>query len=81
METGADADFLLINAEELHLQPKQNISSHLVYAASGRDVTDVFVNGRRLMKDRELLTMDEEKIIYNVNRQFDKLEKVYQSKN
>lgn len=80
VEPGADADFLFIHAEEIHLQPKQNIASHLVYAASGKDVTDVFVNGHRLMKDRELLTMDEEKIIYNVNRQFDKLEKVYQSR-
>ncbi|MFB4163384.1 amidohydrolase [Alteribacillus sp. JSM 102045] len=67
---GGPADFIMMDASSLHLQPEENIFSHLIYSASGHDVTDVFVSGSQLMKDRELLTLDEEKIIYEANECF-----------
>ncbi|MDX6152975.1 amidohydrolase [Marinococcus sp. PL1-022] len=77
LEAGAAADFILLNSESFALQPYDNILSHLVYAASGRDVTDSFVNGRQLMKDGELLTLDEEKITAEANRHYRKLNEAY----
>ena len=40
--------------------------SHIVYAAQGSDVQDVIVDGRILIKDRKLLTVDLENIIEEV---------------
>ncbi|AXF54911.1 amidohydrolase [Salicibibacter kimchii] len=61
IKEGYDADFILIDSDQAHMIPRINHGT-LVYSASGRDVTDVFVEGRPLMRDGELLTMDEEKI-------------------
>ncbi|WP_245705158.1 amidohydrolase [Alteribacillus persepolensis] len=77
LQPGAPADFILLDASSLHLQPVHNIFSHLVYSASGADVTDVFVNGRQLMKNRQLQTLDEERIRYDINQSFDDLERMF----
>jgi 5-methylthioadenosine/S-adenosylhomocysteine deaminase len=39
-----------------------NVISHLVYAAKASDVTDTIVNGRLLMRNRRLLTLNEEAV-------------------
>ncbi|MFB5661705.1 amidohydrolase [Alteribacillus sp. HJP-4] len=65
---GAAADFIMLDISSAHLQPLQNLFSHLIYTASGHDVTDVFVNGRQLLKNRALQTLDEEKIVFEANR-------------
>ncbi|MBB6449066.1 5-methylthioadenosine/S-adenosylhomocysteine deaminase [Geomicrobium halophilum] len=62
IKEGYEADFILIDTRQPHLTPQLNGYGALVYAASGRDVTDVFVAGCALMRDRRLLTLDEEKI-------------------
>ncbi len=61
IEKGWQADFIMIEPRAPHLQPRQHIQSHLVYAAKGSDVTDVYVQGRPLLENGELLTLDEEK--------------------
>ncbi|SFP42707.1 amidohydrolase [Salibacterium halotolerans] len=74
LQPGGPADFIMLDAEKPHLQPEHHMVSHVVYAASGQDVTDVFVDGNQLMKDRELVTIDEERILYNARYQHEKLE-------
>ncbi len=59
LEKGKRADIIMVDLDALHLTPRYNIYSHLVYAAKPSDVTDVFVEGRQLMKSRKLLTLDE----------------------
>jgi 5-methylthioadenosine/S-adenosylhomocysteine deaminase len=59
LEPGKRADLILVRLDGLHMTPRYNIYSHLVYAAKPSDVTDVFVDGRQLMRSRELLTLDE----------------------
>ena len=59
LEAGKLADFVLIDANELHLTPLYNVYSHLVYAASSADVRTVVIGGRVVMRDRRLLTLDE----------------------
>lgn len=66
---GFDADIILIDPDQAHLTPwtPERIHSHLIYAVKGSDVTDVWIQGRRQMKARELLTIDEEQIRYDSN--------------
>jgi 5-methylthioadenosine/S-adenosylhomocysteine deaminase len=63
LEVGKRADMILVNTSPLHLQPLYNVYSHLVYSADGGDVSDVVVEGRLLMENHRLLTLDEQQII------------------
>jgi 5-methylthioadenosine/S-adenosylhomocysteine deaminase len=63
LEVGKRADLTLVDTSGLHNQPHfthdpETAYSRLVYAAKSSDVTDVMVDGRWLMQDRELLTID-----------------------
>jgi len=65
---GKRADMILIGIDELHNSPnfKHNpdgIYAQVIYAAKSTDVSDVMVNGRWLMRDRDLLTLDERQLI------------------
>ncbi|WP_336511533.1 amidohydrolase family protein [Alteribacter salitolerans] len=69
LEKGKQADFITIDpADKPHLQPVSEAKSHLLYAAGGRDVSDVFIDGRQIVKNGECLTIDEERIISEINR-------------
>ncbi|MGH9838805.1 MAG: amidohydrolase [Blastocatellia bacterium] len=59
IEPGKRADVILVDPDALHLTPMYNLYSHLVYAMKASDVTDTIVNGRILMRNRRLLTLDE----------------------
>jgi 5-methylthioadenosine/S-adenosylhomocysteine deaminase len=68
LETGKRADLILVDLSPLHNSPRfhhdQNgIYAQLVYAANSNDVTDVMVNGRWLMRDHQLMTLDEKDLI------------------
>jgi len=45
-----------------HLLPRHDLVANLVHSVKAADVTDLMVNGRWLMRKRELLTLDEQKI-------------------
>ncbi|MGH9754869.1 MAG: amidohydrolase family protein [Blastocatellia bacterium] len=62
LEAGKRADLIVVDLGALHLTPMYNIISHLVYAAKASDVTDTIVNGRSLMRNRRLLTLNEEAV-------------------
>lgn len=69
LEVDKKADFISIypyNKE--HLQPLSEAYSHLLYAARGNDVCDVYIDGKMVVKDGCSLTIDEEKVIAEVNR-------------
>lgn len=70
---GQKADFMLISLDAPHLQPMHDLISHLVYAASGHDVQSVIIDGRLVMHKREVLTLDEEKVIYEANQAKERL--------
>ncbi|MED0679677.1 amidohydrolase [Aneurinibacillus thermoaerophilus] len=75
LEVGKQADFIILDSGRVFFHPSHDPISHVVYAASGRDVKDVFVQGVQLVKDGRCLTMDEEAVIENANRMFARLEK------
>ncbi len=61
---GAPADFQLIDISGPRYYPRHNLLSHAVYSSHGGDVTDVFVAGKALLRNRQLQTLDKEKILY-----------------
>ncbi|MBP2620580.1 TRZ/ATZ family protein [Streptococcus panodentis] len=64
LEQGKQADFLVIQPRgRLHLYPLENMLSHLLYAAKGSDVKDVYIAGRQLVKDGQVLTVDVEHLL------------------
>jgi 5-methylthioadenosine/S-adenosylhomocysteine deaminase len=63
LEAGKKADLIVLDMNKPHLTPMYNIPSHLVYAATGSDVVHSVINGRLVMRDRRLLTMDEDAVL------------------
>lgn len=59
IETGKRADIVLVEADSLNQVPYYNIYSQLVYATKTSDVQTVIINGKVIMRDRRLLTLDE----------------------
>ncbi len=59
IEVGKRADILIITRDTLNQIPLYNIYSDLVYATKGSDVETVIINGRVVMRNRRLLTLNE----------------------
>jgi 5-methylthioadenosine/S-adenosylhomocysteine deaminase len=59
IETGKRADLVLVERDALNQIPLYNVYSDLVYATKASDVQTVIINGRIVMHDRRLLTLDE----------------------
>lgn len=59
LEPGKRADLILVDGEAPHLTPMYDVYAQLVFAVGRGDVTTVVVDGRPLMRDRRLLTLDE----------------------
>ncbi|MBW2645430.1 MAG: amidohydrolase [Deltaproteobacteria bacterium] len=68
LETRKKADIIVIDIRKPHLTPMYNVYSHLVYAVTGNDVTTVIIDGRVVMEDCILKTLDLEATMNTVNR-------------
>ncbi len=66
LRPGMKADIILINLNRPHLTPIYHEYSHVVYAATGADVETVLINGKVVMRNRKLLTIDEEEAMARV---------------
>ena len=74
IEVGKKADLSLIRLDHLHTSPRsEDVVSSIVYSAQASDVQNVVVDGRMLMNNRELLTLDERSIIEQANTQTSEL--------
>jgi 5-methylthioadenosine/S-adenosylhomocysteine deaminase len=58
LEVGKKADIIVIDLDRPHLTPLYNPFSQIVYAARGSDVSHTIINGRVVMTQRDLLTID-----------------------
>jgi 5-methylthioadenosine/S-adenosylhomocysteine deaminase len=67
LEPGKNADVIVVDIRKPHLTPMYNATSHMVYAARGSDVTTSIVNGRVLMENGNLLSLDVKKVMADVN--------------
>jgi 5-methylthioadenosine/S-adenosylhomocysteine deaminase len=63
LEPGKKADCIVLDLDQPHLTPLYHPVSHLVYAARGSDVIHSVINGRVVMRNRRLLTLDEPAIL------------------
>lgn len=62
IEVGKKADFVVLDMRAVHLQPYFNPVSAVVYSATGRDVELVVVDGREVVRNGKLVTLEEESI-------------------
>lgn len=63
LEPGKKADMILVDLSDPKFVPRHNVLANLVYQASASDVATVIVNGEILMKDRELVHVDQATIL------------------
>ncbi|HKG15264.1 MAG TPA: amidohydrolase [Pyrinomonadaceae bacterium] len=59
LEAGKRADIVVVDLDALNQTPRYSIYSHLVYATKAADVRTVVIEGRVVMRDRRLLTLNE----------------------
>jgi 5-methylthioadenosine/S-adenosylhomocysteine deaminase len=67
LETGKLADVVLVEARVPELTPLYDVYSHLVYAVKGANVETVVVNGRIVVRDRRMETVDEAEVMAKAN--------------
>ena len=68
VETGRTADLILIDEKSPNLRPVYDRKKALVYSASGYEVSDVIIDGKLVMKDRNFVTSDGERVYYEMVR-------------
>jgi 5-methylthioadenosine/S-adenosylhomocysteine deaminase len=70
---GWPADLAIVDLEIPHLTPRHDLLSHSLYAASGQDVCTTIVDGRVLMEDGEVLTVNEDEVLAEAKTATDRL--------
>ncbi|NWF87326.1 amidohydrolase [Candidatus Bathyarchaeota archaeon] len=68
VEVGKKADLAIINLQKPHLCPLYNETSHIVYSVKASDVETVIINGRIVMENRKLTTLNVEKAMSMVEQ-------------
>ncbi len=68
LETGKRADLIAVSMSSARQTPMYDAVSHLVYVTRGDDVRTTIVNGKVLMKERQLRTLDRAAVIADANR-------------
>jgi 5-methylthioadenosine/S-adenosylhomocysteine deaminase len=67
IEAGKRADIVIVDFDNLNQTPFYNAYSHLVYATKASDVRTVIINGKVVMLNKRLLTLDENVIKKDAN--------------
>jgi 5-methylthioadenosine/S-adenosylhomocysteine deaminase len=73
LEVGKRADLAILSLARLHLTPRPDIVSSIVYAAQSSDVRDVLIDGRVLLRNGELLNLPEREVLTEARQQADAL--------
>ncbi|MFZ7104517.1 MAG: amidohydrolase [Peptococcaceae bacterium] len=68
LEKGKKADIILLDLDQPHLCPQYDLTANLIYSAQGSDVKTTIIDGKVVMKDREVLSIDVEKTMYEARR-------------
>ena len=68
LEIGKNADFILVDINNSHSIPLFDPITHLVFGAGRSDVTDVFVSGKHVVKNKKISGLDIEKIYEEVRQ-------------
>ncbi|MEM3924122.1 MAG: amidohydrolase [Zestosphaera sp.] len=73
IEVGKKADIIIIDYWQPHLIPMNNPVSHIVYCASGHDVKHVIINGKLIVHNKKIQTINEEEILKEAEKAFESL--------
>jgi len=68
IQQGFKADILLVDFEKPHLYPRHDIIAHTVYAAQSSDIDTVIIDGKIVMRNGTVLTLNEKEILKNVQK-------------
>ncbi|GAB6157680.1 amidohydrolase [Desulfotomaculum varum] len=67
IKEGMRADIILLDATQPHMCPRHHLVANIAYAAGASDVRTVIIDGKVVMLDRVVLTIDEERVMYEVS--------------
>lgn len=73
LEVGKKADIIIIDLNKPHLCPVHDLYSTLAYSVNGADVETVIIDGKIVMKDRKIQTLDENEVMEKCNEIVQKL--------
>lgn len=73
IKTGYKADIAILDIDKPQFYPRNNLLSALAYSICGDEVCTVIVDGKILMKDNEFLTIDAEKVKYQISKTAERL--------
>jgi 5-methylthioadenosine/S-adenosylhomocysteine deaminase len=73
IESGMNADLIILNTQKEYYYPRYNIKSAVIYSANCSDVETVIIDGNIVMENRNMTTLDEERILFEVQRWSSKL--------
>lgn len=66
IETGFEADFVVVDLNDISMQPRQNAPKNLVYAIQPMALRAVYVAGKKIMENGEVLTIPQQKIVEKI---------------
>ena len=69
LEVGKRADMIIVDLAQTHASPHPDLISALVYAAQPADVRATIIDGRIVMRERQLLTINEAEVLDQANRE------------
>ncbi len=67
LEIGKNADIVLIDVEDPHLQPLFDPYTQIVYSSNGKDVDTVIINGKIKVLNKKVLVLDKDELIEKAN--------------
>ena len=70
---GQTADFISIEINNSRMQPVHDIVNNIVMCASSNEIKDIFVNGKEVLRNDQLVNIDEEKVIFEGIETIDKI--------
>jgi len=81
LEIGKRADLIQVAFEDVHHVPTFDVISHLVFVSDEQDVASVVVDGKVLMKEREMLTIDTERVSSEATALASRIQAALQARN
>jgi 5-methylthioadenosine/S-adenosylhomocysteine deaminase len=78
LEAGKRADIIIVGMSKARQQPLYDAAAQIVYTTRGDDVETTIVNGKILMRDRKLLTLDENAVLAEARKTADLVRKAVQ---
>ncbi len=81
LEAGKQADLIQVAFEDVHHVPTYDVVSHLVYVTDEQDVASVIVEGKVLMRERELVTIDTERVAAEATALAAKIQQALRTRN